>query len=184
MRNVSPILLGFALMSLVFAGCAAQAPAPAKPAAPPAEAPKEAEKPAPPPEVAAVPQKPEEAAPTVQIVEAGKPVTVTFDMVHFDFDKYNIKPEFVPVIKKNADLLKGAAATKFVVEGHCDERGSEEYNLALGQHRATAVMNALVADGVEKDQLKTISYGKEKPIELGHDEKAWAMNRRAVIRPQ
>lgn len=182
MRYASPILLGFALMSLVFAGCAAQAPTPPPKPAPAAA--KEPEKPAPPPEVAAVPQKPEEAAPTVKIAEGGKEVTVTFEMVHFDFDKYNIKPEFVPVIKKNAEILKAAATVKVVIEGHCDERGSSEYNLALGQRRATAVMNALEADGVGKGQLKPISYGKEKPIDPGHNETAWAMNRRAVIRPQ
>ena len=173
---------------LMLAGCGGQqpaAPAAQSSAAPAAKAPAaeatKQENPAA-PLVAATEQKPEEAAPTVKILEEkGKAAIVAFGTVYFDFDKYNIKPEFEKVIKQNADILKKAPTLKVVIEGHCDERGTTEYNLALGQRRASAVMQALQAQGVEKSQMKTISYGKERPVDLGHTEEAWAKNRRGVI---
>ncbi len=103
-----------------------------------------------------------------------------FKVVYFDFDKYNIKSEFKAAIKENAQRL-GADKDKVVIEGHCDERGSNEYNLALGQRRAEALRQALVAEGVPAGLLKTISYGEERPVDPGHTEEAWAKNRRAVL---
>ncbi|MBI3991802.1 MAG: peptidoglycan-associated lipoprotein Pal [Candidatus Lambdaproteobacteria bacterium] len=104
-----------------------------------------------------------------------------FKPVFFDFDKYDIKPEFVAVIKENAGVLKGDANMKVVIEGHCDERGTTEYNLALGERRARAVRSALIDEGVNPTQLKMVSYGEERPADLGHNEAAWEKNRRAVI---
>jgi peptidoglycan-associated lipoprotein len=115
-------------------------------------------------------------------VEAsGQVVEITFQTIYFDYDKYNIKPEFVPVIKHDADVLAGAPNLQVVIEGHCDERGTTEYNLALGQRRAVAVYDALAAQAVAKDRMKTISYGKERPVDSGHNEQAWAKNRRGVF---
>ena len=103
-----------------------------------------------------------------------------YQIVYFDFDKSNIRPEFSAVIKENAERLISSKQA-VVVEGHCDERGSNEYNLALGQRRAEAVRQALVSDGVPEGQLKTISYGEERPVDTAHTEAAWSKNRRAVL---
>ena len=106
-----------------------------------------------------------------------------YKIVYFDFDKSTIKPEFAGTIKENAQRLIASKA-KVTIEGHCDERGTTEYNLALGQRRAEATRQALLAEGVPADQLKTISYGKEKPVASGHNESAWAQNRRTVLTAQ
>jgi peptidoglycan-associated lipoprotein len=78
-----------------------------------------------------------------------------------------------------ADYLKKNRKSKLLIEGHCDERGTSEYNIALGERRATAVMNYLVSLGIPKGALSTVSFGKEKPLDPGHNEEAWAKNRRA-----
>jgi peptidoglycan-associated lipoprotein len=106
-----------------------------------------------------------------------------FGIVYFDFDKYNIKPEFEQTIKDNAAKLMADSNMHVQVEGHCDERGTNEYNLALGQRRAEAVRQALIAAGVSAGQLTTISYGEERPVDPGHNEAAWAKNRRSVLTP-
>ncbi len=105
---------------------------------------------------------------------------VVGDRVFFDFDKSVIKPEGRTTLQRQADWLKKYANFTVTIEGHCDERGTREYNLALGERRATAVRNALVALGIPANRLKTISYGKERPAVLGSNEAAWAQNRRGV----
>lgn len=109
------------------------------------------------------------------------PERTIFGIVYFDFDKSNIKPEFQQTISENAKKLMAHPNIHVQVEGHCDERGTTEYNLALGQRRADSVRNALVAAGVNPSQLTTISYGEERPVALGHNEAAWAKNRRSVL---
>ena len=99
--------------------------------------------------------------------------------VHFDFDKYNLKPEAQAILKAGAPAYLKHREYKLVVEGHCDERGTVEYNLALGDKRAAEAAKYLVDLGIEKERIKTISYGKEMPLDNGHDETAWAKNRRA-----
>ena len=99
--------------------------------------------------------------------------------IHFDFDRYDIRPEDGPVLKENAALLMKSPAVKVQIEGHCDERGTAEYNLALGERRANSTKKYLVSLGVPTDRLSTISYGKEAPLDPGHHEEAWAKNRRA-----
>ncbi len=99
--------------------------------------------------------------------------------VLFDFDKSDIRPDARDVLKANADWIKANAKSKIQIEGHCDERGTNEYNLALGERRANAVKKYLVSLGVEADSLYTISYGEELPIDPGHSEEAWSKNRRA-----
>lgn len=99
--------------------------------------------------------------------------------VHFDFDKYNLKPEAQAILKAGTPAYLNYKEYKLVVEGHCDERGTVEYNLALGDKRAAEAAKYLVDLGIEKERIKTISYGKERPLDKGHDETAWAKNRRA-----
>jgi len=99
--------------------------------------------------------------------------------INFDFDKYNLKPEAQEILKKGAPAYLKYRDYKLVVEGHCDERGTAEYNLALGEKRATGAAKYLSDLGIEKERIKTISYGKEMPLDKGHDETAWAKNRRA-----
>ena len=108
--------------------------------------------------------------------------TSDFEIVYFDFDKSDIKPEFESVIRANAEQLLGKPNMTVTIEGHCDERGTNEYNLALGQRRAEAIRQALIAEGVPASQLKTVSFGEERPVASGSNEEAWAQNRRSVIK--
>ncbi|HTG81212.1 MAG TPA: peptidoglycan-associated lipoprotein Pal [Geobacteraceae bacterium] len=99
--------------------------------------------------------------------------------IQFDFDSYVLSASARDTLSGNADyLLKKNLAVKVQIEGHCDERGSDEYNLALGEKRAKVALNYLVSLGVPAERLSFISYGKEKPLDPGHDEAAWAKNRR------
>ena len=102
-----------------------------------------------------------------------------FEDIYFAFDKSTIEPEAREILKRLAGLLGSNKNYSLVVEGHCDERGTVEYNLALGQRRADAAMKYLVDLGLDKESIKTITYGKERPLDPGHDEEAWAKNRRA-----
>ncbi len=112
--------------------------------------------------------------------ETAKPVeTFTAQTVYFAFDDYTLNGEAQGKLQGLADHLKGAQTTVVQIEGHCDERGSIEYNLALGERRAQSVKNYLSTLGIEASRLSTISYGEEKPATDGHDESAWAKNRRA-----
>ena len=99
--------------------------------------------------------------------------------IYFEFDSYNVRPDDIPVLKDLAAWLNANQAVKLTVEGHCDERGSIEYNLALGQKRAEAAKDYLVKLGVGDKRMKVVSYGKEAPLVPGHTEEAWAKNRRA-----
>jgi peptidoglycan-associated lipoprotein len=99
--------------------------------------------------------------------------------IHFDFDKYNIRPGDAKILDANAAWLKSNAANLVLIEGHCDERGTAEYNLALGERRAKSTMNYLVAQGVQASRITIISYGKERPLCTEHNEGCWAKNRRA-----
>jgi peptidoglycan-associated lipoprotein len=98
--------------------------------------------------------------------------------IHFDFDKFNLKPEAREILKKQAAWLANHATASVLIEGNCDERGTEEYNLALGQRRADAAKGYLVELGIDKKRIKTISYGKDRPLDPGQNEEAWAKNRR------
>ncbi|MCX5840455.1 MAG: peptidoglycan-associated lipoprotein Pal [Deltaproteobacteria bacterium] len=102
-----------------------------------------------------------------------------FEDIYFAFDKSTIEPEAREILKRLASLLGSNKNYSLVIEGHCDERGTVEYNLALGQRRADAAMKYLVDLGLDKESIKTITYGKERPLDPGHDEEAWVKNRRA-----
>jgi len=101
--------------------------------------------------------------------------------IHFDFDKYDIRPVDEAVLKENAVFLKNNPNLKVQIEGHCDERGTAEYNLALGERRANNTKKYLDFLGIPADRISTISYGEEKPLDKGRHEEAWAKNRRAHI---
>ena len=103
-------------------------------------------------------------------------------VVYFDFDSYVLKDEFRPLVEGYARVLSSARTKKMVIEGHTDERGGREYNLALGQRRAEAVARSLVLLGASDGQLEAVSFGKERPVNDGHDEAAWAKNRRAELK--
>jgi peptidoglycan-associated lipoprotein len=98
--------------------------------------------------------------------------------IRFDFDKYNIRPDARVILKRNYEILQGEPGAEVFVEGHCDERGTVEYNLALGQRRANAARDYLISLGMSSGQLSTVSYGEERPLDPGQNEDAWAKNRR------
>jgi len=101
--------------------------------------------------------------------------------VHFDFDKSAIKPEYFSIIQAHAKFMADHPELKVTIAGYCDERGSDEYNLALGERRANAAYNALVAEGVSPSRIQTVSYGEAYPLDPAHNEEAWAKNRRATF---
>ena len=102
------------------------------------------------------------------------------DRVLFAFDKSDISPEAKAILTRQAAFMTKYPSATFTIEGHCDQRGTREYNLALGERRATSAKNGLVALGVAAGRLQTISYGKERPAVVGDNEAAYAQNRRAV----
>ena len=101
------------------------------------------------------------------------------ELIHFDFDQYVLTDAAKCTLVNNAGLLRSAPAVKILIEGHCDERGSDEYNLALGEKRALATKNYLVSLGVAAERMSVISYGEEMPLDPAHNKEAWAQNRRA-----
>jgi peptidoglycan-associated lipoprotein len=123
-----------------------------------------------------------EPAPAPELAPAPAPET-TFDVsdivdVFYAFDKSELTSDSRDTLAQNAKLLK-VGDVKIVIEGHCDERGTNEYNLGLGERRANAAKDYLVSLGISASRIKTISYGEEKPFGMGHDESAWKQNRRA-----
>jgi len=101
--------------------------------------------------------------------------------IYFDFDESDIKDEFREVLQAHAEFLVSNPSASLVIEGHCDERGTREYNMALGERRAHSVFQFLTLQGVGKNQVRTVSFGEERPDVEGHDESAWKWNRRAVF---
>lgn len=102
------------------------------------------------------------------------------DVIYFDFDRFNIDETDAAALQAQAQWLKQYPNKRATIEGHCDERGTRDYNLALGERRANAAKNYLVSLGIDASRLTTVSYGKERPVALGSNEEAWAKNRRAV----
>jgi peptidoglycan-associated lipoprotein len=147
-------------------------PAPEPAAPPPAPAPEPAPAPAP-----VQPAGEDPAAAAARITAAV--LTEVRSMVHFDFDKSDIRPEDRGTLDLKAAILGTNGGMRLRISGHADERGSDEYNLALGTRRATAVKIYLANKGVEGGRLEVVSYGEEQPIATGHDEDSWFQNRRA-----
>jgi peptidoglycan-associated lipoprotein len=102
-------------------------------------------------------------------------------VVYFDFDSFVVKDEFRPVVEGHAKVLTADAKKRLMIEGHTDERGGREYNLALGQKRAEAVARSLALLGAKESQIESVSFGEERPAAQGSDEAAWAKNRRAEL---
>ena len=126
--------------------------------------------------------KSEPAKPTDQLQNstAKASAAVSLQTVYFDFDRSDLRQDSRDMLTKNAQaLMKDLVDSKIKIEGHCDERGSDEYNLALGDRRAKAVATYLITLGVKQDRISTVSFGKEKPAMQGSDETAWSKNRRA-----
>jgi peptidoglycan-associated lipoprotein len=146
---------------------------PARPPAPPAHAKETVKEPA----MAAPAPIVEDRISSASLDEINK--NSPLKPVFFNFDQSEISPESQKALEANADVLKRNPAWVVTIEGHCDERGTAEYNLALGERRAGSARAYLVSLGIPADRLRTVSYGKEFPFDPGHDEAAWAKNRRA-----
>lgn len=174
MRKTALVIFVILLPLIVFLGCAKKvvkeepAKEVVKEAAP---APKEAPKPTPPAPVA---EKPIVEAKRVAVEEA--PALAD---IHFDFDKYNIRDDAKPILEKNASWLIKNKNVKIQIEGHCDERGTSEYNMGLGERRSKSTKDYLVKLGVDANRITTISYGKERPLCTEHNEACWQKNRRS-----
>lgn len=161
--------------------CAKKKPAPPPPTPPAAEAPRTTPPPPPPP-----PPPPRETAPTPPTEEEIFARKSLEDLnqehpladAYFDLDSSAIRSDAQPVLQKDADWMKRWSSTKVLVEGHCDSRGSAEYNLALGSRRATAVHDYLVSLGVPADRIQIVSKGKEQPVCTEENEACWQQNRR------
>ena len=188
-------LMSLLLAGLMITGCAkrpttttaaATAPAPAPRAAAPAPAPSQ---PAPSSgAAAAAPSAAAAAAPAQTPRPSPKEfmAVAALKEVYFDFDKYDIRAEDAKTLDANAAWLKSNADNLVLIEGHCDERGTNEYNLALGERRAKATMNYLVSQGIQANRITIISYGEERPVCSEKTEACWAKNRRAsfLVKPR
>jgi peptidoglycan-associated lipoprotein len=157
------------LLLLILAGCPGSKKVQTQPTPEPAAEVREPE-----------PAAPAEPQPEIKAVEKESPaVPFVLQNIYFDFDKYDLTSQALQTLADNARVLKAHAEARIVIEGHCDERGTVEYNLALGDKRAKAAKDYLVSLGVDPAQISTISYGKEQPVDVRHNEEAWAQNRRA-----
>lgn len=108
-----------------------------------------------------------------------KGIVGIFEDIHFDYDKSNIREADYPALNKIGDWLKDNRDVSLMIEGHCDERGSNEYNMALGEARALSTRRYLAGLGIDSARLYTVSYGEEKPLDPAHNESSWSKNRRA-----
>ncbi len=183
-RNLSVLLMvSFVLcLSLAFvAGCAKKAVVKEEAAAPKETAVQ--------PQAQAAPEVKTKEAPPAPVKErvqemkkeaAAAPQKAPYEFVdiHFDFDKYNLRPGDRDILKKHGEWLAKNGDYTVRIEGNCDERGTVEYNLALGERRATEAKKYLVELGIAEKRVSTVSYGKERPLDSGHNEEAWAKNRR------
>lgn len=169
MRGLTAGLLAL----LVLAGCTSSEPEPVEP-----EVIEQPTEPAPPPTVRPEP-KPVVSPEGVPLdPQSGDPIATVF---YFDFDRSELKPRARTILSGHARYLRDNASARITIEGHCDERGTREYNLALGERRAATVRSYLQSLGVRASQMSTVSFGEERPVDPGHSESAWAKNRRAVL---
>ena len=152
--------------ALALSACAKKAPEELPPA------PQNTATPTPPP--------PQQAGPIPGSQEHFRQVMAGRDTIYFDTDMFNIDAQDQAALREQANYLSQYPNVRATVEGHADERGTREYNLALGERRANAAKNYLISLGVSADRLSVVSYGKERPVDVGSNEQAWARNRRAV----
>jgi len=109
------------------------------------------------------------------------PAGLSFQPAFFDYDKYNLRPDAIDALTHDAKLLGDNPTARILIEGHCDERGTREYNLALGDRRARTAKDFLVRYGIDAARIETISYGRERPFSAGQGESSWQQNRRAHV---
>lgn len=167
MRPVlSSVTLVALILTFLFVGCAKEEPPPPTVEPPPRPA-------APPPP----PPSPPPPPPGPSISQQAFQEFQNQD-IYFDFDKYDLRTDARTILDRKASFLNQNSSVRVQIEGHCDERGTEEYNLALGERRANAAKQYLTTAGISAGRLSTISYGKERPLDPGHNEAAWAKNRR------
>jgi peptidoglycan-associated lipoprotein len=184
-------MMSLLLAGLMITGCARRPATTAASAATPAPAAAPSPAPAPSAPSAAAPAPPAPAAAAAP-AQAPRPVPKEFmavaalKEVYFDFDKYDIRSEDAKTLDANATWLKSNGDNLVLIEGHCDERGTNEYNLALGERRAKATMNYLVSQGIQANRITIISYGEERPVCTEKTEACWAKNRRAnfLVKPR
>lgn len=178
-RMLRPTLLLAAV--LVAAACGGKQ-APEEPAPQPAPAPAPAPTqpaPTPAPAPAPAPTRPAEDPAAAAARTTAAVLSEVAIVVHFDFDKWDIRPEDRTTLDRKAAILGANGGLRVRVAGHADERGSDEYNLALGNRRAGAVKTYLANKGIEGSRIEVVSYGEERPLAAGHDEESWFQNRRA-----
>ena len=183
------ILITVAALTLLAAGCTKKPVAVAPP--PPAAAPSATSKPAPPPARTATTQRPASTTPAPPRYPSAATraridqLLAKIEDAYFDYNTASLRPDALKALAADStelrDILKDYANYKLTIEGHCDERGSDEYNIALGDRRAQAAKDYLVQVGIPAVQLNLISYGKERPVCQEHDEACWQRNRRIHI---
>ena len=167
-RVASATLLGLAIVLAMASGCASRKKVSTQGQLEP-----------PPTETTTPPPPSETTPPPPPSGETGE--RLTLEDAFFDFDDFSLRQDAKSALERDGKYLEKNSGTNVVIEGHCDERGSVEYNLALGEKRARAAKDYLVSYGVSGNRLTTISYGKERPFDPGHDESAWSKNRRAHV---
>jgi peptidoglycan-associated lipoprotein len=183
-RDTNKLMVAAVLVTLTIGACAKKQPPVARPMPPPSANPTTGGVAPPPPpqpvsEPVLVPPEPMAedaiAGKSLDDLNRDSPLKPLF----FELDSADVSAEGQRVLQENAGIMKKYPAWQITIEGHCDERGTAEYNLALGERRALAAKNYLVSLGVPADKVKTVSYGKEFPFDPGHDDGAWSKNRRA-----
>jgi peptidoglycan-associated lipoprotein len=180
-RHSTPLaaLAILAALALPLAGaCKKKPPTTTAERRPPVEAPAQPEQPVPPPP-RSVPPEPGGEVMTTDISELNKKGYL--QDAYFDYDQSDLRDDARSALSANAEWLKKYPSIQILIEGHCDERGTSAYNLALGDRRANGAKDYLVALGVDGGRIRTVSYGEERPFDPGHDEAAWAKNRRAHL---
>jgi len=169
MRPVlSSVTLVALILTFLFVGCAKEEPPPPTTEPPPRPVAPQPPPPAPTPTPPPGPSISQQAFQEFQNQD-----------INFDFDKYDLRTDARGVLDRKASFLNQNSSVRVQIEGHCDERGTNEYNLALGERRANAAKQYLTTAGISAGRLSTISYGEERPLDPGHNEAAWARNRRA-----
>src|SRR5687767_7030859 len=184
MRRVSLMIVAVLVVVITAGACGPKTPPLAKPAPPPATSTGGAANPGAPPappepvaEPVIVPSLPEDAVAGRSLDELNRDSPLK--PVFYDLDSTELSQAAQQALQENAQILRKYAAWQITIEGHCDERGTPEYNLALGERRAITARDYLVSLGIPAARVKTVSYGKEFPFDPGHDDAAWAKNRRA-----
>ena len=189
-RRLNLTMMSLVLVAVIFVGCAKR-PATTSASGPPPTSPPGAAGPG--PSGPAGPGGPPPSTPgpapraaTVRPAPGEFMAIAELKDIHFDFDKYDVGADDAKVLDANASWLKSNANHLVLIEGHCDERGTNEYNLALGERRAKSAMNYLVSQGVQASRITIISYGEERPLCTEHNEACWAKNRRAhfLVKPR